>query len=737
MKKANVWRNAGIATALLLFGSANIPEVTHADYSVTVDPGIRYQTLEGWGTSLAWWANVIGSQPNMTIRNDYADKIFNASTGLGLTVARYNIGGGENPSYLPPSSTVYISPRTRVPGYKATSTSAYDWTQDAGQRWMLQAGIDRGVNLTEAFSNSPPYWMTNSGSVSGADDGGQDNLNPAYYDAFSDYLTTVVQHFKDSWGVTFDTLEPFNEPVSSWWRKGNWQEGAHIGNATQNTMIKKVGASLNAKGLTTKLASADDNSIDEAIDTFNSYDSTAKGYVSQINTHSYGGSNRTGLLNLAKTNNKKLWMTEYGDGDSSGMTLASTILSDMRNMQPTVWTYWQPVDYDGWGLMVSDLDNPTNYSYALSEKYYVMGNFSKFIRPGAQFVAINDGNSVAAYDSASNKLTIVTQNNSSADTNVTYDLSKFTSITGSATPYRTSSTENLAQLSAIGTAGKTFTAVSKAKSVTTFVINGVTAPAALSNSLTNTGFETGSLSSWASTGNAGVETAHPHAGTHDAYLNNGGAISQQFVVPTSGSYTMTAYAAISNGSGSIGVDLNGLQIVNKTVTGTAYAPYTATFSANAGDVVNIWAYSPSSTASMTVDDVTVAPAVVTSLQNAGFETGLIGPWITAGVAGVESNYPHTGSYDGYLHTGGSMSQSFTAPTSGTYTFTAYAAISNGSGSVGIDRNGTQVVNKTVTGGGYAPYTGTFTANAGDTINVWAWSPSAATWMTIDDVTVTQ
>ena len=43
----------------------------------------------------------------------------------------------------------------------------WDWEQDAGQRWVLLQARRRGACLFEAFSNSPPYWMTNSGRASG------------------------------------------------------------------------------------------------------------------------------------------------------------------------------------------------------------------------------------------------------------------------------------------------------------------------------------------------------------------------------------------------------------------------------------------------------------------------------------------------------------------------------------------------------------------------------------------
>ena len=50
------------------------------------------QTFEGWGTSLCWFANVAGAYPD-PLRNYLADLLFDPARGLGLQIARYNIGG--------------------------------------------------------------------------------------------------------------------------------------------------------------------------------------------------------------------------------------------------------------------------------------------------------------------------------------------------------------------------------------------------------------------------------------------------------------------------------------------------------------------------------------------------------------------------------------------------------------------------------------------------------------------
>src|SRR4051794_15887613 len=59
--------------------------------SVTVRPDPTYldKPFEGWGTSLAWFANATGNYPP-EVRNRLADLVF-GEDGLNLNIARYNI----------------------------------------------------------------------------------------------------------------------------------------------------------------------------------------------------------------------------------------------------------------------------------------------------------------------------------------------------------------------------------------------------------------------------------------------------------------------------------------------------------------------------------------------------------------------------------------------------------------------------------------------------------------------
>ncbi len=448
--------------------------------TVVIDPNTRYQAFEGWGTSLCWWGNVVGNYPD-TQRKAIENLIFNQSTGLGFNIARYNIGGGENPAHQ------HMRAGGEMEGFQP-SAGTWNWNADAGQRRVLSEIVPMGVNIVEAFSNSPPYWMTNSGCASGAATASNNNLKDDMYDDFAEYLTEVVKHFRDSWGITFRTLDPLNEPNTNYWGANGGQEGCHFDPAKQNQIIKEVGSRLASKGLTgTKVSAPDESVLETCITDYNAYDSTARSYIAQINAHTYGGSNRTGVRDLAKAQGKRLWMSEVdgnsGSHDHNAMApalwLAGRISLDLRELQPAAWVIWQAVENEqnmlpgrenqNWGLIHSDFENGGS-NYYITKKYYAMGNYSKYIRPGYTFIYAGNSKTVAAVDSANGKLVIVSYNDTSSGVSNAYDMTRFGTVAASATVYTTSSSGNLVQSSA-SIANKVLNVTVPANSVVTYVVN--------------------------------------------------------------------------------------------------------------------------------------------------------------------------------------------------------------------------------------------------------------------------
>lgn len=95
-----------------------------AQQTVTIDATTPRQTFEGWGTSLAWFANGAGGWDEQN-RDRLAAALFNQQTGLGLTYVRFNIGGGDNPHSIRRAQNA-------VPGYEP-SPGQFDWTADANR----------------------------------------------------------------------------------------------------------------------------------------------------------------------------------------------------------------------------------------------------------------------------------------------------------------------------------------------------------------------------------------------------------------------------------------------------------------------------------------------------------------------------------------------------------------------------------------------------------------------------
>jgi len=433
----------------------------------------------GWGTSLCWFANAVGEWPEPQ-RSQIADALFSPQ-GLNFTVVRYNIGGGEEPSHH------HMPWFRQMDGYEPRRGD-WNWNADAGQRWMLRAAIERGANYFEAFSNSPPYWMTRSQCAAGGANPNEDNLDPTEETAFVQYLTIVVEHFQNDFGIHFNTIDPFNEPYTDYWKLNGKQEGCHFERPTQSRIVQNLRTALDKSGLdTVGIAAADETNYERAIGTWQSYDAKTRACVAVISSHAYATEGRAELRQLARASGKTLEMSEVDGAGAPGhdhtsiaaaLPLARSILDDLKDLQPARWIFWQAVEDEAgqsstqknWGLIHADLAGKS-HQWALTKKYYVMANFSKFIGPGALMVAVPDKDTIAAFDSKNRTLVLVIINTTDADQTHSYNFSNVIKGYGIVEIYRTSAKENLAKQPDVDAEASGFTATAKAHAVTTFVFH--------------------------------------------------------------------------------------------------------------------------------------------------------------------------------------------------------------------------------------------------------------------------
>jgi galactan endo-1,6-beta-galactosidase len=355
--------------------------------------------------------------------------------GLGLNIARYNIGGGGDGD---PGE----DPSPRVPWYRKIAgfwrvrenrdPATWDWGRDEAQRYMLEGAHNRGAEI-EFFANAPMWWMTKEHS---SDSG---VLLPEYRRDFAYYLANVVEQSEKNWRVPVASLDPFNEPSARWWNYPGTQEGLHVAPETQAEILPYVREELNRRGLQrVKIAASDENTFQEATKTYNIFERRGVvDLVDQVNVHAYYGTSPNRDAEARKelrrtVGTKPLWMSEYGDNDGGGETLALTIMQDVNYLQPAAWVYWQPIEpSSAWGLINGRYEtNEDRDSAERAEpkwvyyKYFAFAQFTRFIRPGDEIIGTDNDHAMCAYDAKKKRLSLVFLNDGPAR-DVTIGLGEF------------------------------------------------------------------------------------------------------------------------------------------------------------------------------------------------------------------------------------------------------------------------------------------------------------------------
>ncbi|WP_369810012.1 Ig-like domain-containing protein [Gracilibacillus caseinilyticus] len=228
------------------------------------------------------------------------------------------------------------------------------------------------------------------------------------------------------------------------------------------------------------------------------YDQTTRNNIDQLNVHTYWPAERNAARDVAKGADKRLWMSEVDLGPSGipqdfdniepGLALSERITSDITNLESKAWVLWQAIEDQenmnaenenmNWGLIHVDFtpDNFETLEWHKNKKYYTMANYTKFIRPGDHVINNDNENTLASINTSRNQAVVVYTNTSDTEKNIDIDSSGFKQVDSSATatPHITSASANLQQGEAIEIEKEKLMTTVEPKSVTTFVIDGVT-----------------------------------------------------------------------------------------------------------------------------------------------------------------------------------------------------------------------------------------------------------------------
>lgn len=405
-----------------------------------LNPKKEYQTYKGIGASGAWWAQIVGNWSHIDtdsgkeVRDRIAELLYNKETGIGLNVYRYNIGAGSKHS-----GKGYYSQPARATECFEVAKGEYDWTRDSSAVYMMKKCVENGADEVIFFVNSPIERLTkNNMAHSNKDQIFHENIAKENYKEFAKYCFDVTEHFINE-GMPIKYLSPVNEPIWVW---NGGQEGCFYRPRSVGKVFKVFADELDnrpgLKGLKLSGAEAGDIRWFNKSYTRNllKYKNVRK-YLDGVDVHSYFLPHPLPLklefLNdrLAFVKRFKKWMDKkYPNvpiimsewthmqggrdyGMDSALVTATTMYEDFTLLNAVSWQHWiavSEVDYCD-GLIYINLDDKT---FEMTKRYYVTGNFTKYIKPGAKRIEAESDDRevlvVAFKDDA--KTTVVLINNS-------------------------------------------------------------------------------------------------------------------------------------------------------------------------------------------------------------------------------------------------------------------------------------------------------------------------------------
>ncbi len=373
---------------------------------VSVSPTTA-QTVQGIGASAAWWTIDLSHFPRS--QQLALAKLLFSPAGIDLSGYRYNIGGGG----------VGVSNPSRAPQSFLVRPGVYDWSADAAGVGFLELAARYRVPVITGFANSAPAaWTTDAKSCAGS-------LSPGSVTAYARYLAEVVRNLRGRDGVTISYVSPMNEPDNSFSSCG--QEGMSVPVTERASLIEALSRALGrlapwARVISDESATGSIQLVSEAPQWLEQ--GTTAERLAAVAYHGYDYPTDSMLASVQALGNsvgKALWMTEtccydgagpligfgqqYDPTMTSGIWLADTIWQDFAVAGDSAFYWWtaassqlgcDPLRHarcatsfnaQGWndGLVYYDPDFRADGNYDLYpvKRLWVLGNFSRYVRPGA------------------------------------------------------------------------------------------------------------------------------------------------------------------------------------------------------------------------------------------------------------------------------------------------------------------------------------------------------------------
>lgn len=385
------------------------------------------QQIDGFGASSAWRSSWTASQ---------ADKFFSTNGGIGLSLLR---------SRIAPDGTTVETNIMRM----AQARGARIWSTP----W------------------SPPANMKNTGSVKGGNFIGGAATNQAYANQLAGYVAAM----SNVYGVTIHAISVQNEPD---YTTTNYESCAWTAQQIHDFVPYLATALAVSNVASTRIMLPESMGWTSNTNLYTTAmnDPAVASNVSIIANHNYVDSG--GTPGPLPSYGKPTWETEVSnlsepfDGSFlDGLYWGGRIHQFMTAAEAAAWHYWWLIP----GTTNSGNQALTDTQGVPAKRMYVLGNFSRFVRPGYYRIGSTNNTGplqISAYKNITNgAFAIVAINPTATNVSQTFTLNGFT-VPSSVTPWLTSALVSLEAQAAVPVAGGVFTNLIPAQSVVTFVGTG-------------------------------------------------------------------------------------------------------------------------------------------------------------------------------------------------------------------------------------------------------------------------
>lgn len=368
---------------------------------IRVDDGKSFQTMDGFGASLTDAAAWLFATKLTREQTDTAFKmLFSRADGIALSFLRQPLGSSDLAvsfysfdDLCQQSATACTTPA----GVGDPKLAHFSLRHD--EAYILPL-LKKALALNPAIKVmltpwSPPGWMKSNGSMLGTEADGKtpSTLRPEDYTAYAHYLVKAVEGYEAA-GVPVYALSVVNEPLYA----PPTYSGMRMTAEEQIAFLDKaLGPALAAARLTTKVMVYDHNWDHPEYPETVLRDPTAYALAAGIAWHHYGGDPAAMTRLHEEFPQKGEWVTESSGGTwQKGNILAQEageLIASVRNWAKSYVLWAVATDQDHGphvggcdscrGLLTLDLNSPERDRIKPEPDYYVLGQATRFLFPGA------------------------------------------------------------------------------------------------------------------------------------------------------------------------------------------------------------------------------------------------------------------------------------------------------------------------------------------------------------------